>query len=437
MTTSYWMSVMTTTSPIRSPALTPACLLGRMVALAAAFVLGSLTLAHPPTAEPAPAAALPVGERPGVIRLGMVTALTGPAKALGQSMRAGVLAALEETNRAGGINGRKLELACMDDGYEPAQTGKRVRQLIDKDGVLAIVGNVGTPTGVIAMPICRDKQVPFIAPFSGAMSLRPTPPDPMVFHFRASYHEEIGAMVDALIDRAGLRPEDIAFFTQRDAYGDAGFAGGLAALRRRGAPETLRPPHARYERNTLDVESALADCLSAQPRPQAVVMVGAYAPSARFIRLARESGFDPLFLNVSFVGAEALARELGETKAGDGVIITEVVPTLDIATPLTKDFADGLRSLPSDVSAEPCAVALEGYLAGRMVCRALRGCQGETTSASLAKSMGHLGRFDLGVGAPLALNTTDHQACHTVWPSITRHGRVVAFDWKDLTRDRK
>lgn len=396
-----------------------------LAALAAAATLAGTALAQP--AGPPPQAA-------ESIRLGMVTALTGPAKSLGLNMRAGVLAAIEEANRTGGINGRTIELRCVDDGYEPARTGPVLRDMIEKDAVIAFIGNVGTPTGVVSMPICQEKRVPFVAPFTGAMSLRPTPPDPMVFHFRAGYHEEIGAMVDALIDHAGLALTDIAFFTQRDAYGDAGFAGGLAACARRGAPEGFRPLHVRYERNTLDIEAALADCLAAQPQPRAVIMVGAYAPCAQFIRLARESGFDPLFLNVSFVGAEALATDLGAGETGDGVIVTQVVPTLDVQTPAGLAFTGALAKLPTEYRVEPCLGAFEGYLAGRMACVALGKCEGTPTPAGFALALKELGSFDLGLGSPLTIDTSNHQASHAVWPSILRAGRVTAFDWTELAR---
>ena len=88
-------------------------------------------------------------------------------------------------------------------------------------------------------------------------------------------------MVDALLDHAGLKPNEIAFFTQRDGYGDAGFAGGVAALRRRGPPDGASVGHGRYERNTRSVESGLADLLQLERPPRAVIMVGAYAPARR------------------------------------------------------------------------------------------------------------------------------------------------------------
>src|SRR5439155_13440163 len=121
-----------------------------------------------------------------------------------------------------------------------------------------------------------------------------------------------------------IKTGEIAFFTQRDAYGDAGFAGGIAALKRHGLKDEHAVPHVRYERNTLAVEKAVADLLLLQAPPRAVIMVGAYAPCAAFIKLARQSELDALFSNVSFVGSEPLAKAL--EKNGEGVIITQTVP---------------------------------------------------------------------------------------------------------------
>lgn len=369
----------------------------------------------------------------GPVRFGMVTALSGPAADLGRAMRAGVLAAFARHNAGPAGAALPVELECRDDGYEPARTGALVRELIRDRGVVGVVGNVGTPTGVIAMPICVEAERLYLAPFSGARALRPTPPSPFVFHLRASYDEEIEAMVAGLVGPAGLRPEEIAFFTQRDAYGDAGYAAGLDALRRHGLPTSARPLHVRYERNTLDVEAALADCLSSERRPRAIVLVGTYRPCARFIRLARESDFAPLFLNVSFVGAEALAAELGPL--GDGVIVTEVVPTLDALGPLADEWRSALGNLPLDVRVEPSLGALEGYLAGRMVLEAVGRAADPRDARSLSTALESLGDLDLGIGRPMSLGPTKHQASDAVWPSVIRWTdapRITAFDWSSL-----
>ena len=219
------------------------------------------------------------------IRLGMSTALSGAAANLGTDMRQGVLAGLDRANRAGGIHGRRLRLIALDDGYEPARTAPNMRQLLEKENVLAVIGNVGTPTAIAALPIASEDKTLFYAAFTGAGVLRKTPPDRYVINFRASYAEETGAMIDALIDGAGLKIEDIAFFTQRDGYGDAGFAGGIAALKRHGLKDGNAVLHVRYERGTLGVENAVADLLYADHEPRAVVMIGTYAPCAKFIKV--------------------------------------------------------------------------------------------------------------------------------------------------------
>lgn len=75
-----------------------------------------------------------------VIRLGMSTVLSGPAAELGREMQLGVQTGLDRENRAGGVHGLKLRLETLDDGYEPSRTAPNMRQLIENDQVLAIIG---------------------------------------------------------------------------------------------------------------------------------------------------------------------------------------------------------------------------------------------------------------------------------------------------------
>lgn len=362
------------------------------------------------------------------LKFGMSTALTGPAANLGLDMRAGVQAAFDEVNRAGGIHGRKLTLIALDDGYEPSRAAPNMVQLIDVDQVIGVIGNVGTPTAVAAIPVALEKRVLFYGAFTGAGVLRKTPPDRYVINFRASYAQETGAMVDALIDAAGLKPEEVAFFTQRDAYGDAGFAGGMAALKRRGLQDETFVTHGRYERNTLAVEVAVAEMMSAETTPRAVIMVGAYAPCAAFVKLARGSGLDAKFLNVSFVGTQSLISALGAD--GEGVIVTQVVPPLDAQLPVLASYRAALEA--SSPAATVNFGSFEGYLAARALCFALDKIPGPPTRESIVDALEALGKFDLGLGVPLELSREKHQASGGVWPTVVRDGKAVAFDWGDL-----
>jgi branched-chain amino acid transport system substrate-binding protein len=370
----------------------------------------------------------PVASGAEEIAFGMSTALSGPAAELGENMRIGVLAAFEEASRGTGVGGRSLSLEALDDQYEPAQTVPNMRALIDDKKVVAVVGNVGTPTAVAAVPIAVAAKTPFYGAYTGAGVLRKTPPNRYVVNYRASYAEETAAMVDALVEQAGFRVNEIAFFTQRDAYGDAGFVGGIAALKRRGLASEHDVAHGRYERNTLAVENGIAEILQADPPPRAVIMVGAYAPCARFIELARDIGLDALFLNVSFVGAAPLSAALGEK--GDGVIVTQVVPHFDSDLPIVREYRKALAT--SNPQVLPTFGSLEGYVAARILILALGAIEGPVTRESIVDALEGLKEFDVGLGVPLRLSPTQHQASHTVWPTVLRGGRIHPFDWAEL-----
>jgi ABC-type branched-subunit amino acid transport system substrate-binding protein len=322
-------------------------------------------------------------------------------------------------------------LIALDDGYEPTRTAPNMRRLIEKEQVLAVIGNVGTPTAIAAIPIANEQKTLLFAPFTGAGVLRKTPPDRYVINYRASYAEETAAMIDALIKIGHLKPKEIAFFTQRDGYGDAGFVGGIAALKRHGLKDENVVVHARYERNTLAIENALANILFASPPPRAVIMVGAYAPCAKFITLAKESGMEALFLNVSFVGSAPLARELGNK--APHVIVTQVVPHPQEKNLLiVKEYHEDLQKM--DQPTTPTFGSLEGYIAARIFVKALENVQGQPTRENIIDALEGLKAFDIGLGKSLHLTAKKHQASHRVWPTILRNGQFVPFKWKDISK---
>ena len=361
--------------------------------------------------------------------LGMSTALTGPLAEIGEEFHRGVLAGLERANRTGGIQGRKLRLIVLDDGYEPARAAPNMQRLLDEFQVMALIGNVGTPTAIASISIAKEHRALFFAPFSGAGVLRRDPPDRYVINYRASYAEEISAMVDALIDIGGLRPEEIAFFTQRDGYGDAGYAGGIQALKKHSLNNKLDVLHVRYQRNTMAIENALADILMSDPLPRAIILVGAYAPCAKFISLARESDLHSLFLNVSFVGSESLAAALPENT--NGVLVTQVVPNpFSSQQPLVIDYRTDLKLL--EPTSLPSSVSLEGYISARILTQALQGSTLPLNRERIIDLLEDMGHFDLGIGEPLWLSPENHQASHGVWPTHLKKQQFIHFDWQQI-----
>ena len=333
---------------------------------------------------PLHAAADEVGVSSGRILFGQAAALEGPSSALGQGMRHGILAAFAEVNAKGGVHGRKLELISRDDGYDPDRSIVQTVKLIDEDRVFALIGAVGTPTTTVTVPIARTKDVPFIGPFTGAGFLR-APDLHNVVNIRASYAAEAEAWIKHLTEDLHIR--NIAIFYQDDSYGRDGLAGVKLALEKRGLELTAE---STYERNTKAVGSAVRTLKRAEP--EAVVMVGTYAPCAEFIRLARKSGFNPVFVNISFVGANALAKELGPE--GQGVIVSQVVPfPWDASTQVVADYQAAEKTLDPDL--KPDFVSLEGYLSGRLVATALEMAGPNPTRADMLRIINDVGRFDI------------------------------------------
>jgi branched-chain amino acid transport system substrate-binding protein len=339
------------------------------------------------------------------IVFGQVAALDGPASALGLGMREGLRAAFAEANAKGGVKGRKLDLLSRNDGYEPNKSIEAVKQMLTEDKVFALLGPVGTPTSAATQPIATEAGVPFIGAFTGAEFLR-NPYKPNVVNVRASYFQETEEMVERLTK--DLKVERIAILYQDDAYGRAGLAGVQKAMEKR---KMTLVAEGTYERNTTAVKSAVLAVKKGDP--QAVIMIGAYKPCAEFIKLARQVKVNAVFVNISFVGSNALAKELGE--AGEGVVVTQVVPFPgDTSIPLVASYNKALKSL--DPKAEPGFVSLEGYMVGRLVIAALDRVEGEPTRQSLLKAMS-TGTFDLG-GAKLSFGPDDNQGMDDVFLTV-------------------
>ncbi|MGP0093887.1 MAG: ABC transporter substrate-binding protein [Xanthobacteraceae bacterium] len=320
----------------------------------------------------------------GIIVFGQAAALQGPASALGRGMQTGIKAAFNEINAKGGVRGRKLELISLDDGYEPDRSVAQTKKLIEEHKVFALIGAVGTPTATATVPIARAGNVPFIGPFTGAEFLRDPALD-NVINIRASYGAETEAWVKHLTEDLNIK--EIGIFYQDDSFGRAGLAGVKKALDKRGMELVAE---GTFERNTIAVQPALLALRRAEP--EAVVMVGPYKPCAEFIRLARKSRFNPIFVNISFVGASALATELGPD--GAGVIVSQVVPfPWDTSLKVVAHYRAAIKAL--DPTAAPDFVSLEGYLAGRLAIAALDKAGANPSREALIKTIKDVGRFDI------------------------------------------
>ncbi len=307
----------------------------------------------------AAAVSLPTFAQGTRIVLGQSAAFSGPAAQLGIQMNKGARIYFENLNANGGIHGAQIELRTLDDGYEPDRCKANTEKFI-KDEVFGLFGYVGTPTCLAALPLVNESKIPFFGPFTGAEALR-EPFSRSVFHVRASYYDETALIVKQLTT-LGLKK--IAVFYQNDSYGKAGLEGVKRALK----PLGLEPVAlGTVERNTVDVAGAIKEIV---PKvPDAVVQISAYKSCAAFIREARKASYGGTFFNVSFVGTQALADELG--KEGRGIMVSQVMPfPFSTTTPIAREYLEAVRMAGSDAVANYSS--MEGYLAAKVIAEGLK-----------------------------------------------------------------
>jgi branched-chain amino acid transport system substrate-binding protein len=362
------------------------------------------------------------------IRFGISAPFTGAAKELGNQMKLGINAAFNLANDAGGVGGRQAKLVVADDGYEPTRTADTMKQLFDKQQVFGFVGNVGTPTAVVALPYALDHHALFFGAFTGADLLRRDPPDRYVFNYRASYAEETDAVVRYLVKMRHLRPEQIAVFAQHDAFGDAGFAGVAKAMRAlRGDDSAIL--RLDYERNTVDVDNAIAGLRAHKTPIKAVVMVAAYRAAAKFIEKTRDLYPSMIYTNVSFVGSTALAGELMllGPRYANGVIVTQVVPAVDsYASAILKYKTALAKYFPGEA---PDYVSLEGYVDGTLLLEGLKRASPKPDTETVVDALESLRNFDMGLGTLISFSQSEHQGSHKVWGTqLDDHGHYQPID---------
>ena len=349
----------------------------------------------------------------GRIVLGQSAAFSGPAAQLGIQFNQGAKLFFDQLNAAGGVGKRMVEIRTLDDGYEPDRCAENTRKLI-ADDVFALFGYVGTPTSLAAVPLFNQAKVPFFAPFTGVESLR-QPFNRLIFHVRASYYDETALIVRQLVN---LGIKKIAVFHQNDAYGKAGLDGVNKALAEHKLPLAGA---ATVERNSVDVAAAVEKLVAA--KPDAVVQIAAYGASAAFVRAARKAGFGGTFYNVSFVGTQALADELG--KDGAGVVVSQVVPSpYQPSRQITREFLDAIKKAGDKV--QPNYSSMEGFLAARIFTEGLRqaAASGKISRDSFISGMEGLGSQVIS-GFPVSFGANDHTASSFVEMSmLTGDGRV-------------
>ena len=269
----------------------------------------------------------------------------------------------------------------------------------------------------------------FYAAYTGASNLRRDPPDRYVFNYRASYAEETEAAVRYLVKVRRLKPEQIAVFAQQDAFGDSGFLGVSKAMRALRGGDGGFILRTGYPRNTLDVDSAIAQIKANKTPIKAVVMVATYRAAAKFIEKTRAEIPGLIYTNPSAVGSTSLRDELMllGPQFAEGVIVTQVVPSVDGYSSLILEYKSALAKYFGGEA--PDYVSLEYYIAARVLIEGLKAAGPQLDSEKLVEALENLHDLDLGLGMPISFGRSEHQALHKVWGTqLNASGRYEPFD---------
>lgn len=361
------------------------------------------------------AAVVPAGAEDGVtdttILIGQTIGLSGTVAAPVKEMNQGAKAYIDSVNRAGGVNGRRIELRILDDGFVPAKTAANAEQLIKQERVFALFQTRGTPHTEAVAPILVANGVPLVAPSSGA-ALFHKPVNRLIFNVRAPYQEEVIKGIEHFttvgFTRIGLLHVDDSF--GRD--GLEGFQKGMAA--RKLEPAII----ASFAREKPDVNAAAAQLIKADPK--ALIIVSSSKNTVDVIKAIRAQGGSMQIMTLSNNSSDSFVKDLGP--AGVGLIVSQITPAADLVSSiLGQEFQLAAKA----GGATRSYAAMDGFVSAKVLVEGLRRAGRNLTRESFVRGLESIHQLDLG-GLMIGYGPHDHTGSEFVeLTMIGRNGRFV------------
>lgn len=346
------------------------------------------------------------------ISIGQSGPLSGANKEFGDDIRNGALAYFNKVNAAGGINGRKLELITLDDANDAKRSGENGRILIEERGVLALFGYASATLSLPALPFAEKNKVPFVGPLTGAEPMRKF--NRNVYNIRASYADELEKIVEFYAS-TGMKKFSVLHYD--DAVGKENLAAVEVALSKRG----LKPVSvSAVTRNQTDLGDAVSGAVRATP--DVIIATTLYRATADFVKQARKAGSGAQIASTSFVGASALATELGAL--GTGVVVAQVVP------PYSKSSIEVVKEYQAAIEKQLgkkdfSFTSLESYIGAKVLVEGIRRAGANPTRESLLKTLDSVQNYDTG-GYVVNFSPSNHNGSRFVeLTAISKAGRFA------------
>ena len=345
------------------------------------------------------------------ILIGQSSPFSGSNKELGDDIREGLQAYFKRTNEAGGVNGRTLELIALDDANDAKRSGENARILIEQRGVLALIGYASATLSLPALPFVEKSKIAFVGPFTGAEPMRAFRRN--VYNIRASYADELEKIVD-FYTITGMKKFSVIHYD--DAIGKENLTAVELALTKRG----LKPSSiGTLKRNQTDLGAAVSDVIKAAP--DVVIATTLYKTTGDFIKSARKAGSGAQFASISFVGASALASELGDQ--GMGVVVSKVVPPYARnSIPIVREYQAAIEK--SLGKKDYSFTSLESYIGAKVLVEAIRRAGANPTREGLLKTLDSMQNFNVG-GYLVDFSPSNHNGSRFV--ELTAIGKSGRF----------
>lgn len=317
------------------------------------------------------------------VTIGSSGALTGPLGDFGVTLKLGVDAAMAQINAKGGVNGRQLQFQLADDGYVPQRTADNVKKMIGDGSVFALMSCIGTPNNTAILPLIEESNLPYIAPLTGASSLRKSGMR-NVFHVRASYTDETQRLVQKLVTM-GIKDLGIVYLD--NAFGKEVLGDATRALEAQGVRAVAQAALATDGKN---LNEAVSQVMAG--KPAAVLLGTAGAVSASLITALKKSSPMMPLAGLSVALTAGGLKGLGAACAG--VALTMVFPDPNRAkTQVVRDYQSAMRAIGQQ---EFSSISLESYINTRVLAEGLERAGNDLTRAKLRTALSGVQKFDLG-----------------------------------------
>ena len=274
------------------------------------------------------------------IRMGTIQDLSGPLAAFGKQSRNGMQMRVDEINKAGGINGRKIKLFVEDSGYDPKKAVLAAQKLVNQDKVFVVAGQTGTATNMASMPVQFAKNVINWFPITAAREMY-EPFHRLKFSFAAPYYDQIRLELPGLVKKTGAKK--ICAIYQDDEFGLEVLRGAEAALKGMNLSLTEKTS---FKRGATDFSSQVARMKASGC--DFVVLGTLIRETIGTIGESRKTAFNPTFLGSSGAYTDLIHKLGGKPMDGLYAVMTAQQPYEDETDPKIREWASKYKSAFSE-----------------------------------------------------------------------------------------